>query len=391
MLRIVEVLTTLFAPRGVVLLSVTDTVPGAVVPADASELVRAQLASFRGEFAWEGEDSFLFRLGTRGETVAIVRLDQLASPSRRDDYANLARSISEQCAVALLGARNAARQRQVELELRHAHKLESVGRLAAGLAHELNTPVQYVGDNIAFVLDGLTALQRMTHATQSLCERVERGQASSVDVAALRTTAQELDLEFFLGNAPQALRQSVEGLARIATIVKSMREFARPASAEQEFADLNRALEITLEVARNEYKYVADVKVELGEIPPVLCYPAEMNQVFLNLVVNAAHAIGDVVKQSGKRGVITVRSWSEGDRVVIAISDTGTGIPPEAQDHVFEQFFTTREVGKGTGQGLSVAWRVVERHGGMLNFDTVPGRGTTFFLRLPGQARQVAA
>ncbi|MDP1827784.1 MAG: ATP-binding protein [Archangium sp.] len=390
--RIVEVLTALFGPRQVELLPFTRGVPGALFPAGAPAAVRPLLAAFQDEFSWVGDDSFVFRLATRGETVAVVRLHQLAFPSRRDDYSNLARSISEHCAVALLGARSAAHQRRVELELRQAHKLESVGRLAAGLAHEINTPVQYIGDNVAFVLDGLTALERMTSATADLCERVERGEAAPEDAARLRASAKELDLEFFLENAPQALRQSVAGLTRIATIVKSMREFAHPTSGEQELADLNHALQITLEVARNEFKYVADVKVELGEIPLVLCYPAELNQVFLNLIVNAAHAVADVGSQTGRRGLITVRSWSEADMVVITVQDTGTGIRPEVRDHVFEQFFTTRAVGQGTGQGLSMAWRVVERHGGLISFDTVPGEGTTFRVRLPsGQAQKEAA
>jgi signal transduction histidine kinase len=390
-LRIVEMLTTLFSPRAVVLLPFVDGVAGQPIPEDAPELVRAQLTSFHEQFSWTGEDSFLFRLATRGQTVAVVRLDQLALPSRREDWAHLARSIAEPCAVALLGARNLARQRQVELELRQAHKLESVGRLAAGIAHEINTPAQFVSTNVAFVLNALAALQRMVDATHTLCERVEQGRASPADAAALRAMEEELDLGFMLENGPQALRQSMEGLSRIGAIVSSMREFARPICAEQESVDLNRAMQITLEVARNEYKYVADVKLELGEIPLVHCFAAELNQVFLNLLVNAAHTIADVVKETGKRGLITVRSWAEGDRVVFAIADTGTGIPPEAQDHVFDQFFTTRELGKGTGQGLSMAWRVVERHGGMLNFDTVPGEGTTFFLRLPAHQRRAVA
>jgi len=170
-----------------------------------------------------------------------------------------------------------------------------------------------------------------------------------------------------------------------------MREFAHPTSIDQEPADLNHALQTTLAIARHEYKYVADVVLELGTLPPVACYLAELNQVFLNLLINAAHAIRDVVGDSGRRGRITVRSWRDGPDVIIAIADTGTGIPVEAREHVFEHFFTTREVGRGTGQGLAIAWQVVvERHGGALTFETALGAGTTFFVRLPvgGAGRQ---
>lgn len=381
--RILELLCALFAPREVIFLSFRQGAPHQIRPEATPAAVRAQLSSFQGDVEWLGADSFVFRLATRGETVAVVRVDQVAFPARREDYLNLAHSIAELCAAALVGARNAMRQRQVELELRQSHKLESVGRLAAGIAHEINTPVQFVGDNIAFVLDGLKAVQGAAELSRALCARVEQGTATPADARELREKVAQLDLEFILQNAPQALRQSAEGLSRISTIVRSMQEFAHPLNAEQEFADLNRALTSTLEVARNEYKYVAEVKLELGEVPLVLCYPGELNQVFLNLLVNAAHAIEPTVKGTGGRGLITVRSKLEGEQVVIAIQDTGTGIPLEARDHVFEQFFTTREVGKGTGQGLSVAWQVVERHGGTVSFDTEPGVGTTFFVRLP--------
>jgi two-component system, NtrC family, sensor kinase len=171
----------------------------------------------------------------------------------------------------------------------------------------------------------------------------------------------------------------------VARIVRAMKEFAHvDRSSEKTAADLNRALESTLVVARNELKYVAEVETEFGEIPPVVCNLGDLNQVFLNLLVNAAHAIRDVVEDTGNKGTIRVRTWQEGDQVVVGISDTGAGIPEEIREKIFEPFFTTKEVGKGTGQGLTLARSVVvERHGGSLTFESEVGKGSTFFVRLP--------
>jgi len=200
-------------------------------------------------------------------------------------------------------------------------------------------------------------------------------------------------------NAPLAIESSIEGLGRIATIVRSMKEFAHPDQGEKKFVDLNQAIRSTLVVARNEYKYVAEVDAQYGELPAVPCYLGEFNQVVLNLLVNASHAIADVVKDSGSLGKLTVRTRVDGDSVEISIGDTGTGIPEAARVKIFDPFFTTKEVGKGTGQGLAIARSViVNKHGGTLWFETECGKGTTFFIRLPidaptyaSDAKQVAA
>ena len=196
-----------------------------------------------------------------------------------------------------------------------------------------------------------------------------------------------------------AIESSIEGLGRIATIVRSMKEFAHPDQAEKKFADLNQAIRSTLVVAHNEYKYVAEIDAEFGELPAVLCHLGEINQVILNLLVNASHAISDVVKDTGNLGKLTLRTRLDGSEVEISISDTGTGIPDTARDKIFDPFFTTKEVGKGTGQGLAIAHSViVKKHGGTLRFETECGKGTTFFIRLPidapiamSDATQVAA
>jgi two-component system NtrC family sensor kinase len=187
-----------------------------------------------------------------------------------------------------------------------------------------------------------------------------------------------------LESVPDSLVRCLDGMSRIGTIVRSMKEFAHTDEREQGPADINRAIDATLVIARNEYKYVADVKTDLGELPPVVCHLGDLNQVFLNLVVNAAHAISDVVKVTGTKGAVHVSSRSEGEWVRIDIADSGTGIPETLRERIFEPFFTTKPVGKGTGQGLAIARTiVVDRHGGSLTFESTTGKGTTFTIRLP--------
>ena len=184
---------------------------------------------------------------------------------------------------------------------------------------------------------------------------------------------------------PKALDQTLEGVTRVATIVRAMKEFAHPEGKEMAAADLNRALQSTMTVARNELKYVAEIESEFGELPLVVCNVSDLNQVFLNLLVNAAHAIADIVKD-GEKGRIKVRTATDGNMVLITISDTGSGIPEAIRSKIFDPFFTTKEVGRGTGQGLAIARSViVERHKGTLSFDSEVGKGTTFYIRLPLQ------
>ena len=280
--------------------------------------------------------------------------------------------------------RDVSEQQRLEAELGHARKLEAVGQLAAGIAHEINTPAQFVGDSIHFLADSFKDVQgliaRYGEAVAELPPSIER--------EALRTrmteAEQDAGLDYIQENAPAAFVRALDGISRISTIVGAMKEFAHPDRREKSPADLNRALQATLTIARNEYKYVADVETELGQLPPVLCHLGDLNQVFLNLLVNAAHAIADVEEKSGKRGRILVRTAHEGDKVRIDIADTGCGIPEKIRGRVFDPFFTTKEVGRGSGQGLAIARSVVvDKHGGSLTFESEVGQGTTFIIRLP--------
>jgi PAS domain S-box-containing protein len=290
--------------------------------------------------------------------------------------------------VAMQGIGRDITGREVaEMELRQAQKLESVGRLASGIAHEINTPIQFVGDNTRFLQDSFAGLQTLLAKYQELRDAAAAGAVDPALLGELRRTEEASDCTYLLDEIPKALTQTLEGVTQVATIVRAMKDFAHPERKERVAADINKALLSTLTVARNELKYVADVETDFGELPLVYCNLSDLNQVFLNLLVNAAHAIGDVVKQTGKKGRIRVRTVAEGKTVLVAISDTGSGIPEGIRSRIFDPFFTTKEVGRGTGQGLAIARSVVvDRHDGSLTFESVLGEGTTFCVRLPVQS-----
>jgi signal transduction histidine kinase len=293
--------------------------------------------------------------------------------------------------TAELAAANASLQSemtarlQVETDLRQAHKLESVGRLAAGVAHEINTPVQFVSDSVHFLRDATTDLMTTISHLREVEASVLNGTPSIEAAEAAAYAAETADLPYLVEHMPKAIDRALDGLERVATIVRSMKEFAHPDAIEMAPVDLNRAIDSTLVIARNEYKYVADVETHFAVLPPVRCHAGDVNQAVLNIVVNAAHAIADVVEGTPARGRITVRTALEGDdTVVVTITDTGGGIPEAIRDRVFDPFFTTKEVGRGTGQGLAIARAiVVDRHRGELTLESEVGRGTVCYLRLP--------
>jgi len=274
-------------------------------------------------------------------------------------------------------------RKRLESELNLALKLESVGRLAAGVAHEINTPVQFVSDSVQFVRDAVDDLTRLIEKYQALHAQALEGHPAPELVAEISQAVEDADLSYLVENLPAAIERSLEGLGRVTSIVRSMKDFAHPDQKEMTAVDLNRCVSSTLTIARNEFKYVADLETHLGDLPLVVCHAGDINQVILNLVVNAAHAIGDVVKGTEGKGRITVSTRVEGAEVVVAIADTGGGIPAHIRDHIFDPFFTTKEVGRGTGQGLSIGRKIVDRHKGRLTFDTEVGVGTTFFIHLP--------
>lgn len=281
--------------------------------------------------------------------------------------------------------RDISERRMLEAQLRQAQKLESIGQLAAGIAHEINTPTQYIGDNTRFLDDAFRDLRPLLTSALEL-RREEDPAATEQVLARLRQEVEQADVDYLLEEVPKAISQSLDGVQRVAKIVRSMKEFSHPGGEKMQAVDLNRAIESTLTVSRNEWKYVAEAVVDLDRnLPLVTCMPGDINQVILNLIVNAAHAIADrPSSEAAEKGQITVRTLRDGDWAEIRIQDNGTGIPAEIRSRVYDPFFTTKAVGRGTGQGLAIAHSIVnDRHHGTIGFETEEGKGTTFIIRLP--------
>ncbi|MGO9123765.1 MAG: PAS domain S-box protein [Terriglobales bacterium] len=272
----------------------------------------------------------------------------------------------------------------MESQLRQAQKLEAIGQLAAGIAHEINTPTQFASDNLTFLRDSWKSLSAVLEVYRSAIADARESGLSEQSWSPIREAERKEDLEFIASEIPRAIEQALDGVQRVAKIVRAMKEFSHPDSGEKALVDINKAIETTITVARNEWKYVAEMGTRFDTtLALVPCHVGELNQVILNLIVNAAHAIKSKV-QEGQKGRIAVVTSAKGSFAEIAIRDTGTGIPEAIRSRVFDPFFTTKEVGKGTGQGLALAHSiVVKKHGGKIWFETEAGRGTTFFIQLP--------
>jgi PAS domain S-box-containing protein len=383
--------------------AIIESAHDGIITLAASGQIDSLNPSAQKAFGWSEDDvtgqRFLeeliaprYRAKIADEIRRLIDPGVLQATCARHEIAGLRRDGREfplECRLTLVEAvggamlcafvRDLTESKRLEMELQQAQKLEAVGRLAAGIAHEINTPIQYIGDNTRFLEEAFAGLT-------SLLDR-HRAAVAAAPLGAVREemerAAGELEIDYFLEQAPKTISRTLEGVQRVATIVRAMKEFAHPDRKEMVATDLNRALSATLEVARNEYKYVADVETDFGELPAVTCYAGDLNQVFLNVVVNAAHAIEDVVKGTQQRGTIRVATRLEERDVVVSISDTGAGIPEAIQDRIFDPFFTTKEVGRGTGQGLAIARTIVAKHRGSLKFASASGEGTTFFVRIP--------
>jgi len=275
----------------------------------------------------------------------------------------------------------------LEAQRGHTQRLASIGQLAVGIAHEINSPTQYIGDNVRFLRDAFEGLRPVLAACSALREAVERdGAAEEAGAALAQAVEQADDLEYVLGEIPKAIQDSLEGVDDVSRIIRSVKELSHPGGEEKQAIDLHRAVEIALTVSHNEWKHVAEAVTDLAsDLPQVRCRPGDLDQVLVNLIVNAAHAIeAKAIDGAGERGTITVRARQADEWIEVEVADTGTGIPEAIRARVFEPFFTTKKADRGTGQGLSIARAiVVDRYGGDLTFETGEGRGTTFRIRIP--------
>ena len=283
-------------------------------------------------------------------------------------------------------------RRALRDQLLQAQKLESVGQLAAGIAHEINTPVQYIGDNVRFLRDTFDELIDLNRTYSRLLESARGGAVSEEVLCEVDAAIRKVDVDYVFEEIPKAIGQTLEGVSRVAGLVGAMKEFSHPGTGKKVLLDLNRAIHSTVTVTRNEWKYVAEMDLNLEEaLPMVSCLPGEFNQVILNMIINASHAIADVSSGgSAAKGLISIQTRSLDNVVEIRIQDTGGGIPEEIRTRIFDPFFTTKEIGKGTGQGLAIARSVVvDKHQGTIEVETESGRGATFIIRLPCEASRL--
>ncbi len=274
--------------------------------------------------------------------------------------------------------------KMLEIQLHQSQKMESIGQLAAGIAHEINTPSQYVCDNINFIRESFRNILTVIKKYEELAEECKNNNALTETVENISKIRNEQDFDYILEEILPAANQSLSGMEHISKIVRTMKEFSHPGRDEKTKTDINRCIENTINVARNEWKYVSDINTEyddsLSDVPILV---GDFNQAILNIIVNAANAIEETVNEKG-RGIITIKTKRETADALIIISDSGSGIPEPIKDKIFDPFFTTKEVGKGTGQGLSIVYTIiVKKHGGKVSFESEFGHGTTFFIRLP--------
>jgi two-component system, NtrC family, sensor kinase len=350
-------------------------------PQDFSSLSITDIDPLFPKERWEGfwkelkmQRSMTFETQQRHKTGRVFPIEVAANYLEFDGQEYLfafTRDISQRCAI--------------QAQLQEAQKMESIGQLAAGIAHEINTPAQFISDNLTFLRDSWKSVKELMELHRATVR--DNSKWLPDDLAErLRQAEQACDLDFTMAEVPQAIDQAIDGASRVAKIVRAMKEFSHPGSDEKQPADINQAIRTTLTVSRNEWKYVAELETVLQpDLQPVPCDIGELNQVFLNLLINSAHAIAEVVGNgSAKKGKITIRTMQDAKFTTITVQDTGAGIRPEIQSRVFDLFFTTKGVGRGTGQGLFLAHNsIVKKHGGKIWFESEVGKGTTFFIQLP--------
>lgn len=280
-------------------------------------------------------------------------------------------------------------RKKMESQLQQSHKMEAIGQLAAGIAHEINTPVQFVGDNTRFFQESFGDLIQVIKKQQEALEAAKSNSLTDELIEKTEQLIEEMDLEYLEEEIPVAVQHTLKGVERIAKIVQAMKIFAHPGMVAKEPVDINKEIGKTITITRNEWKYAAELKTDFDQsLPIVPCFRAEFNQVILNMIVNAAHAVAEKNQDNpSQKGTIHIRTIHEGGQAKICIGDSGAGIPEEIRHKIFDLFFTTKEPGKGTGQGLAISHSViVEKHKGTLTLETEEGKGTTFVIGLPIKA-----
>jgi two-component system NtrC family sensor kinase len=329
---------------------------------EITRLKQAELALLEAKEAAEAAAQL------KGQSLILLEQEMLERQKADEALQNLNLSLESRIAEEV------RKNREKDGMLLHQDKLASIGQLAAGVAHEINNPM-------GFIMGNLNTLKQYAGSLQKYCQLVENNVPDSIRPA-LQEARKQLDLDYILDDLTPLLSESTEGAERVRRIVLDLKDFARPDEDEMIYADLNHLVQSTINIVRNELKYVAQLDLQLGELPRLVCHSQQINQVISNLLVNAAHAIE-------QQGVITVITSHQGDHVVLVIADTGKGIPPELCNRIFDPFFTTKAVGKGTGLGLSISYDIIRKHGGEITVESEVGKGTTFTVKLPVNAAEV--
>ena len=307
--------------------------------------------------------------------------DFIACPTRNED---------NEITGAVLIFRNLSEQRIKEANRIHSMKLESIGVLAAGIAHEINTPVQFIGSNVAFLQESVQDLLAVIEAYGSLKSALADHPGFSDLFGEIEALEQDVDMDYLREEVPKAFDQTKDGIERVTKLILGLKGFAHSGETESKRpADINAIIDNSLIVCQNAYKYVARLETDFGDLPFVDVYPNDIGQVIVNLVVNAAHAIAELKEQTSEMGTIRITTSCREDAVWIEVSDTGGGIPEHAQRRIFDPFFTTKTFGQGSGQGLAISRTIIHnKHQGELTFQSTVGKGTTFFIKLPRSAVQ---
>jgi two-component system, NtrC family, sensor kinase len=359
-------------PRSGVQAATSSQDPGALLTALQAELaardktIAVLVARVEGQFARNGSALAVLEQNLSLEQQVKRRTHELEA-----SHESLTRTLTE--------------LRQAQAQLLESNKLEAIGQLAAGVAHEINTPIQYVSDNAGFLDTAFKQLLEVLDETSRVVAEVTAAAEVPAPLRGLEEKFRAVRLGWLREEIPRAIAESMDGLERVSTIVSAMKDFSHPSAVEKEMTDLHDAITTTVTVARHEWKYVAEIETHFDPtVPGIPCLRNELNQVILNLIVNAAHAIAERLGDSASKGKITISTQRLNGEVELRVRDDGAGIPSGVASRVYDPFFTTKPVGKGTGQGLSIARSVVvERHGGSIRFESALGEGTCFFIRLP--------
>jgi PAS domain S-box-containing protein len=358
----------------------------------AESILGVPAGELSGRFVWKlfpdtPRDRVLFSRtlaeGTRfkGEETVIQRPDGALVPI------GVSCAPLDDASGQLLGAvaifQDLSEVKELQQQVLQTEKMASIGQLAAGVAHEINNPMGFIHANLFQMTEYLADLRRLWQRVEALQEALTQGKPDEIRAAEeeLEERARVLDARFLIADLENAVRESLEGSERIRHIVKDLREFSHQGSDDRELADLNQCLDSTANIVWSMMKHAAVLERDYGTIPPILCYPMQLKQVFMNLLVNAYQAIRE--RGGDERGVIQLRTRVEGDNAIVIVEDNGIGMTPEQRDRIFDPFFTTKQVGVGTGLGLSTAFNIVRRHGGSIRVESDPGAGANFELVLP--------